>query len=92
MSTQENLTKLRELEKKYPDKVKVLHSKTEIEELLDLDAVRKAGTSGMSHFKNDDSAWPDFISKQLVSGKDVAISAAGKHSIFVIVGNGLFKK
>ena len=92
MSIQENATKLHELVNKYPNKLKVLRSETEIKQCLDIDAVMKAGTSGINHFKNDDSAWPDFISKQLASGKDVSVSALGNNSIFVIVGHGLFKK
>jgi hypothetical protein len=91
MPTLENATKLRELVSKYPDKLKVIKSETMVD-LIDMNAVMKAGTAGMSDYKNDDSAWPDFISKQLTSGKDVAILPKGKDSILIFVANGLFKK
>jgi hypothetical protein len=92
MSTQENASKLRELVNKYPDKLKVLRSPADIEQFLDMDAVMKAGQSGLNFFKNDDSTWPDFISRQLTLGKDVAVQAGSTDSILVYVGNGLFKK
>jgi len=91
MSTQENAIKVRELVNKYPNKLKVIQSEAMVD-LIDMDALMKAGTAGMSDYKNDDSTWPDFISKQLDSGKDVAILPKGKDSILIFVANGLFKK
>ena len=91
MSTQENAAKLRELVNKYPNKLKVIQSEAMVD-LIDMDAVMKAGTAGLSDYRNDDSAWPDFISKQLTSGKDVAILPKGKDSVMIFAGNGLFKK
>jgi hypothetical protein len=91
MQTQENVTKLRELENKYPDKLKFLRSEAMVDS-LDMDVVMKAGTSALSDYKNDDPALPDFIRKQLASGKDVAILPKGKDSIVVMVADGLFKK
>jgi hypothetical protein len=91
MSTQENVTKLRELINKYPNNLKVIKSEIMVD-LIDMDAVIKAGTAGMSDYKNDDSAGPHFISKQLTSGKDVAIVPKGKDSILIFAANGLFKK
>jgi hypothetical protein len=92
MSTQENATKLRELVNKYPDKLKVLRSPADIKQFLDLDAVMKAGQSALNFFDEGDSTWPDFISKQLTLGKDVAVQPGGKGGILVTVGNGIFKK
>jgi hypothetical protein len=91
MSTQENTIKVRELVNKYPNNLKVIQSEAMVN-IIDMDAVMKAGTTGMSDYKNDDSAWPDFISKQLTSGKDVAILPKGKDSVLIFVANGLFKK
>lgn len=91
MSTQENATKLRELTSKYPDKLKVLRSEALVDS-LDMDVVVKAGTSALSDYTNDDPAWPDFIRKQLASGKDVAILPKGKDSIIIMAADGLFKK
>ena len=91
MSTQENARKLRELENKHPDTLKVLRGEAMVE-LLDMDAVMKAGTSAMSDYRNDDSTWPDFIAKHLALGKHVAILPKGKDSILIFVADRLFKK
>ena len=90
MSIQENARQIHELENMYPDKLKVLRSEAMVE-LLDMDAVIKAGTSGVSDYRNDDSTWPDFISKQLALGKGVAILPKGKDSILIFVADGLFR-
>lgn len=91
MSTQENSKKLNELANRYPDRLKVLRSEAMVD-LLDMDAVIKAGTSGLSDYRNDDSIWPDFIARHLALGKSVAILPKGKDSIVIFVADGLFKK
>ena len=92
MSTQDNAAKLQQLAHRYPNNLKVLRSEEEIKKLLDFDAVMKGGEAGVNTFKNDDPALPEFITKQLSLGKDVSVSAGGKYSLLVIVGNGLFNK
>lgn len=90
MATQENARKLNELVNKYPDRLKVLRSEAMVD-LLDMDAVMKAGTSGLSDYRNDDPTWPDFIAKHLALGKSVAILPKGKDAIMIFVADGLFK-
>ena len=90
-SVGENRVRLNLLEEKYPKNLKVLRNEQMVD-LLDMDGVVKTGTSGMSTFENNDSAGADFISRQLSSGKDVAILAAGSDKYIVFTANGLFKK
>jgi uncharacterized protein len=89
MSTvQENVRKLQELQVKYPNKIKMLRSEGDVNS-LDMDAMMKGTTE---QFENADPGLPDYVSKQLIAGNEVAILPAGKYKLMVLAAPGLLKK
>lgn len=84
----ENISKIKELQIKYPNKLEFLSSENDVDS-IDMDIVMKGGCDD---FDNANPKLPVFLADQLASGKEVAILPAGKTKLMVFAGHGLFKK
>ena len=85
---QENSTKLKELLAKYPQKIKILRSESDVN-LMDMDNMQ---SWEVRDFDNGDVEMVGFISKRLAEDMEVVVMAAGRTKLMVTVGKTIFKK
>lgn len=86
IAIKKNVSKIEELQNKYPNKLKFLRSENDVDSNINI--IMKGENQD---FDNADSNMPDFLADQLSLGKEVAILPAGESKIMIFTGYGLFE-
>lgn len=87
-AVQSNVQQLRELDTRYPGKLKLLRSAADVD-AVDMDRVMKGGMPRT--FDNADPSMPEYVASALADGKKVVVLPAGRQALMVMADHNLFR-
>ena len=87
-SLEEYIKQMKDLQNKYPAKLKFLKSESDVDS-INMDVMMEGVHET---FENSDANMPKFVADHLASGKEVAILPVGKHKVMILAGQRLLKR